>query len=234
VLPQSFSSPNSRLTALSKESTNQFSAVVTRNPFTYSTLSEIAGRRRPAHTWCSPTTFQQASNYVAGSCIRPTTQHARTSPAARTLRRFVMVTYELPVSKPRAQDQIAATDFQAQLNSSAPPAVGLVNTASKRRNNATSTRTEFSVVVADPFGTVSPDRAPSIPVWSKFAVYADQASNKPCCPLPRNIGRCPNTQNGHLCERTWATSFRPEPCAKFVLPGAVEYSSVSDERFTPN
>lgn len=93
-------------------------------------------------------------------------------------------------------DEVVRLTFRAQLGDNVPAAIGLVNVAQVRADNAVSISTNSVVVVADPFGTVFAGRAGgSVPVpGASVVVFTDQALTTPL-PLQADQGFMPNVQN---------------------------------------
>jgi uncharacterized repeat protein (TIGR01451 family) len=194
-----FSNPNSPALPPLKEVNNGSQAVVTRGtPFTYSIAFRNSGDVAARNLLLSDD-LPAGIDYVAGSLHldnngsnKDLTDAQDADEGSVSGQRIELRLVNL------APDQIVRLTFRAQLNSTAPPAVGLVNTAQVNADNATSTRTNSVVVVADPFGTVFAGRGgASVPVpGATIAVYADQALTS-LLPFPAELGFVPNAQNGN-------------------------------------
>jgi uncharacterized repeat protein (TIGR01451 family) len=97
-----------------------------------------------------------------------------------------------------APDKLVRVLFDAQLNGSAPGAVGLINVAQLAASNITTTNSTAAVVIADPFGTVFAGRAgASVPILgANVSVYSDQSLTS-LLPLALDQGLPPNPQNAN-------------------------------------
>ena len=97
-----------------------------------------------------------------------------------------------------APDQLIRITFRAQLTSNAAAAVGLINFARVIADNATLTKTNSAVVVADPYGTVFAGRAgASVPIpGAAVAVFSDQSLAN-LLPLQPDQGFAPNAGNAN-------------------------------------
>jgi uncharacterized repeat protein (TIGR01451 family) len=93
-------------------------------------------------------------------------------------------------------DSVVRLNFKARLNNDAPSASGIVNVAQLTADNATLTRTNSVVVIADPFGTVFSGRggASASVAGAKVSVFNDQTMIN-LLPLQAGQGYTPNAQN---------------------------------------
>jgi uncharacterized repeat protein (TIGR01451 family) len=97
-----------------------------------------------------------------------------------------------------APDEVVRLSFKAQLTNATPGATGLINTAQLFADNASSTKTNAVVVVADPYGTVFAGRGgASVPVaGARVSVFTDQALTN-LLPLQPDSGLTPNVANAN-------------------------------------
>jgi uncharacterized repeat protein (TIGR01451 family) len=95
-------------------------------------------------------------------------------------------------------NQVVRLTFNAQVSSSAPSAIGLTNIANLSADNAAPIRTNTTIVVADPFGTVFAGRAgASAPIANaNIALFSDQPLTS-LLPLPAGTGLTPNLENAN-------------------------------------
>jgi uncharacterized repeat protein (TIGR01451 family) len=93
-------------------------------------------------------------------------------------------------------DQVIRLTFRAQLSGNAPGATGLINVAQVFADNASLTKTNSAIVIADPFGTVFAGRAgSSVPVpGARVSVFSDQGMTN-LVSLPADQGFTPNVPN---------------------------------------
>jgi uncharacterized repeat protein (TIGR01451 family) len=194
-----FSNPNSPALPPLKEVNNGAQAVVTRGtPFTYSIAFRNSGDVA-AHNLLLTDDLPAGIDYVANSLhLDNNGVNKDLTDAQDADEGFVNgQRIELRLAS-LGPNEVVRLTFRAQLNSSAPAAIGLINTAQVTADNATSTRTNSVVVVADPFGTVFAGRGgASVPVpGARVAVYADQALTN-LLPLPSELGFVPNAQNSN-------------------------------------
>jgi uncharacterized repeat protein (TIGR01451 family) len=194
-----FSSPtNSALPPL-KEINGSSQAVVTRgSPFTYSIAFRNSGdvsARNLVLTDDLPAGVQ----YVAGSLHLEFNGSKDLTDAEDADEGFVRAQHvELRLAQ-LAPDQVVRLNFKAQLGNDAPAAVGLINVAQVKADNAPSVTTNTVVAVADPFGTVFAGRGgASVPIpGASVAVFTDQALTNQL-PLQSALGFDPNNQNANL------------------------------------
>lgn len=95
-------------------------------------------------------------------------------------------------------NEVVRLSFRAQLGNDVPAAIGLINVAQVRADNAVLISTNSVVVVADPFGTVFAGRAggsAAVP-GASVVVFTDQALTTPL-PLQADQGFTPNVQNAN-------------------------------------
>ena len=194
-----FSNPSNPALPPLKEVNSSNQAVVTRgNPFIYSIAFRNSGDV-PAHNLVLTDELPTGIDYVSNSLHLETTGINRDLTDARdTDEGFVHGQHiELRLVS-FAPDQIVRLTFRAQLNNNAPAAIGLVNMAQVVADNATLTRTNSVVVVADPFGTVFAGRGgASVPVpGARVSVFADQALTN-LLPLAADQGYTPNVPNAN-------------------------------------
>src|SRR5882762_1904299 len=95
-----------------------------------------------------------------------------------------------------APDQLVRLTFSARLTGNAAPAVGLTNLGQLSADNAALIKTNSTVIVTDPFGTVFAGRAgASVPIpGANVAVFSD-LSLANLIPLPSDQGFSPNPNN---------------------------------------
>jgi len=192
-----FSNPSNSALPPLKEVNSSNQAVVTRgNPFIYSIAFRNSGDVS-AHNLVLTDELPTGIDYVANSLHLETTGINRDlTDAQDTDEGFVNGQHiELRLVN-LAPDQIVRLTFRAQLNNNAPAAIGLVNMAQVVADNATPTRTNSVVVIADPFGTVFAGRGgASVPVpGARVSVFADQALTN-LLPLAADQGYTPNVPN---------------------------------------
>ena len=91
---------------------------------------------------------------------------------------------------------VVRLNFKARLNNDAPSASGIVNVAQLTADNATLTKTNSVVVIADPFGTVFSGRggAGAVVAGARVAVFSDQTRTN-LLSLQAGQGYSPNAQN---------------------------------------
>ncbi|MGH9928107.1 MAG: isopeptide-forming domain-containing fimbrial protein [Pyrinomonadaceae bacterium] len=194
-----FSNPTNPALPPLKEVNNGNQAVVTRgNPFTYSIAFRNSGDVSARNTVLTDD-LPAGIEYVAGSLhLDYNGSNKDLTDAQDADEGFVSGQHiELRLAS-LAPDQVVRLSFRAQLNNSAPAAIGIVNVAQLVADNATLTKTNSVVVVVDPFGTVFAGRGgASFPVpGARVAVYSDQALTN-LLPLPAELGFVPNVQNGN-------------------------------------
>ena len=194
-----FSNPNSPALPPLKEVNNSNQAVVTRgNSFTYSIAFRNTGDVS-AHNLVLTDDLPTGIDYVANSLhLEAAGINKDLTDAQDADEGFVTGQHiELRLVN-LAPDEVVRLTFRAQLNNSAPAAIGLVNVAQIAADNATLTKSNSVVVVADPFGTVFAGRGgASVPVpGARVAVYADQALTN-LLPLQLAFGFVPNVPNAN-------------------------------------
>jgi len=191
-----FTSPTNPALPPLKEINGGSQAVVTRgNPFTYSIAFRNSGDVA-AHNLVLTDELPAGVEYVAGSLHLDFNGSKDLTDAQDADEGFVNgqhVELHLPQL---AVDEVVRLTFRAQLGNNAPAALGLVNVAQVVANNATPTKTNSVVVLADPFGTVFVGRAGgSVPVpGASVAVFTDQALMN-LLPLQAAQGFSPNLDN---------------------------------------
>ena len=191
-----FTSPTNPALPPLKEINGGSQAVVTRgNPFTYSIAFRNSGDVA-AHNLVLTDDLPAGVEYVAGSLHLDFNGSKDLTDAQDADEGFVNgqhVELHLPQL---AVDEVVRLSFRAQLGNNAPAALGLVNVAQVVADNATPTRTNAVVVLADPFGTVFVGRAGgSVPVpGASVAVFTDQALMN-LLPLQAAQGFSPNLDN---------------------------------------
>jgi uncharacterized repeat protein (TIGR01451 family) len=194
-----FSNPNSPALPPLKEVNNGTQAVVTRGtPFIY-TISFRNSGDVAARNLILSDELPAGIDYVANSLHLDNNGSIKDLTDAQDADEGSVNAQHLELRLSNlAPDQVVRLTFRAQLNNTAPAALGIVNTAQVVADNATSTKTNSVVVVADPFGTVFSGRAGgSAPVpGARVAVYADQSLTN-LLPLQADLGFLPNVPNAN-------------------------------------
>jgi len=194
-----FSNPTSPALPPLKEVNNRNQAVVTRgNPFTYSIAFRNTGDVS-AHNLVLTDDLPAGIDYVANSLHLETASVSKDLTDAQDADEGFVSGQHIELRLLNfAPDEVVRLSFRAQLNNSAPAAIGLVNVAQITADNATLTKTNSVVVVADPFGTVFAGRGgASVPVpGARVAVYADQALTN-LLTLQSALGFVPNVPNAN-------------------------------------
>lgn len=197
-----FTSPTSAALPPLKQVNDSRQTVVTRGiPFTYSIAFRNSGdvtARNVVLTDDIPAGIE----YVAGSLRLESNGTKDLSDAQDADEGFALGQHlELRLAEV-ASDQIVRFSFKAQLRNDATGAVGIINVAQVFSDNASTSKTNSVVVLADPFGTVFSGRGGTAsPVTgATVSVFSDRALSA-LLPLTAGNGFAPNIENVN----PWAT-----------------------------
>ena len=194
-----FSNPSSAALPPLKEINNLSQAVVSRgNPFTYSISFRNSGDVTARNVVLSDD-LPAGVEYFPGSLhLEFNGTNKDLSDAQDADEAFAQGQHiELRLAQ-LAPEQIVRFTFKARLANGAPAAVGMINAAQIRADNAASTRSTSAVALADPFGTVFSGRGgASVPVpGASVTVFTDQALTNPLA-LQSDLGFTPNVENAN-------------------------------------
>lgn len=212
-------------------------AVVTRgNPFTYSIAFRNSGDET-ARNLVLTDEIPAGIEYLPGSLRLESNATKELTDDQDTDEGFVRGQHIEVRLAEVAPDQIVRLSLKAQLGNDTSGATGIVNVAQLFADNASVTKSNSVVVVADPFGTVFSGRggAASPVSGARVSVFSDRTLSN-LLPLPAGNGFTPNIENNNPLATDYLGHFSFLLSDSLVRPAsspATYYIQITAQGFTP-